>query len=125
MNNKFRYLPGTYVVSSMLPDNLKSYSKDFDILYYCHDDMIFNRIWRSGEKYLYEIPGDLSEVECKYYFDEMNISIEKHSIRRINFIFSEKIKSIKDITFLGRLACWNADEFISDSIKKSSTYRAK
>lgn len=123
IKNQFRYLPGTFVVSSELPLSMREYSDSFELLYYCNDDMIFNRVWKNADKYLYEIPGDLSELECRNFFDEMKVNIEKHFVRRINFIFSEKTKKIKDVMFLGRLACWNADEFISDSIRRAAEFK--
>jgi len=119
MSNSFRYLPGTFIVSPNLPAFLKPFENDFDILYYVNDDMIFNRIWKHQDRYLYEIPGDFSESECKYYLDETGIQIEKHFVRRVNVVFSETIKPIPDVIFLGRLARWESNEFISDSIKKA------
>jgi len=119
MPNSFKYLPGTFVVSPELPPFLKPYADQFDILYYVNDDMIFNRIWKHGDKFLYEIPGDFSEIECKYYLDETGIPIEKHFVRRVNVIFSEEIQPIPDVIFLGRLARWESNEFISDSINKA------
>ncbi len=119
-NNKFRYLPGTFVVSSDIPYFLKDL--DFELLYYANDDQIFNRIWKNKDKYLYEIPGDLTKDECKHYFDEVGINIEDYFVRRVNVIFSEKIKKIKDVSFVGRLACWDSHEFISTSIEKSILY---
>jgi len=123
MNNKFQYLPGTLVISNKVPSNLESFKDDFDILYYCNDDMIFVRVWKQRDIYIYEIPGNHSLEECKKYFEEMNIPILKHDIQRVNLIFTEKIKSIKNILFLGRLANWQGDYFISDIIESSKKYK--
>lgn len=123
INNKFQYLPGTLIISDKLPQNLIKYGNKFDILYYCNDDMIFTRIWRQKFNYIYEVPKNLTLDECKKYFEEMGVPILKHDVQRIGLIFTEKINPIKNVLFLGRLANWDSDYFISTSVKEAINYK--
>jgi len=113
-NNKFLYLPATIVKSKFIATKLNS--KQWDWLYYIDDDEVYTRISKNGDGYIYEISGDLNREEIEKF---LGCDVKDFAIQRVSTIFSEKVDGLKNVKFLGRLACWNHEYKIQDVIKNS------
>jgi len=110
-NYKLRYLPATYILSKNKPHFVEE-----DAIYYVLDDnLIYNRVQKYGENYVYEITGIPIDEEI-----ENNISnIIDKEVRYIGLIRDESIDDFRNIKFLGRLAQWDSSIKIQDIIKKA------
>lgn len=110
------YLPSIFVSSKEKPD----FMNDEDAIYYVLDDtLLYNRVQKYKDKYIYEITGFIEEEEIKKQIKEVD-SFEK---RYVGIIKDEDIRNFRYIKFLGRTACWNSSIKTQDIIKFSNEFK--
>lgn len=110
------YLPSIFVSSSRKPD----FMIDENAIYYVLDDkLLYNRVQKFKDKYIYEITGLVSEDKINKQISNI-LNFEK---RYVGIIKDEDIKNFRFIKFIGRNACWNSSIKIQDVIKYSKNFK--
>ena len=111
----FNYLPAVYIFSSQKPSFW-----DEDGIYYIHDNnIIYNRVQKYNNGYIYEITGIPDNHTIKKHIkDIINKEIRYVGILKYNDTTSE-IEDLKNIKFIGRMATWNHNFWVESIIEKA------
>jgi hypothetical protein len=110
------YLPSTFISSKQKP----WFMTDDNAIYYVLDDnLIFNRVQKFGNEYIYETTGLPTEEEIIKQIPE----ITNQEKRYVGLIKDEDVRNFKYIKFIGRNACWNSNIKIQDVIKYSLEFK--
>ena len=117
-NRSFLYTPKTYIVCDKPPIVLRKFFEEFDLIY-CVDKLLFNRITKTLDGYIYEVTGLFSKEELSKFVDS-DVSIKNFFVQKVGLTQGLSVDDfvVDDIYFLSRLSQWKHSIRTEDVVQR-------